>query len=49
MKLVLLNLAIDSELRANDLLKLHIYDVTSQGVIYDCDQRVQKNGNRCPL
>lgn len=35
MQLALLNLAIDSKLRASDLLKLHVYDVSSQGVIYE--------------
>ncbi|MBF4274980.1 integrase, partial [Vibrio anguillarum] len=34
MQLALLNLAIDSKLRASDLLKLHVYYVSSQGVIY---------------
>ncbi|NGZ65343.1 integrase [Vibrio aestuarianus] len=34
MQLALLNLVIDSKLRASDLLKLHVYDVSSQGVIY---------------
>lgn len=33
MQLALLNLAIDSKLRASDLLKLHVYDISSQGVI----------------
>ncbi|BAJ03351.1 tyrosine-type recombinase/integrase [Shewanella violacea] len=35
MQLALLNLAIDSKLRASDLLKLHVYDVFSQGVVYE--------------
>ena len=35
MQLALLNLAIDSKLRASDLLKLHVYDVSSQGVIHE--------------
>lgn len=33
MQLALLNLSIDSKLRASDLLKLHVYDISSQGVI----------------
>ena len=31
MELALLNLAIDSKLRASDLLKTHVYDIASQG------------------
>lgn len=42
MQLALLNLAIDSKLRASDLLKLHVYDVSSQGVIYERVQCIQK-------
>ena len=42
MQLALLNLAIDSELRASDLLKLHVYDVSSQGVIYERVQCIQQ-------
>ena len=42
MQLALLNLAIDSKLRASDLLKLHVYDVSSQGVIYDRVQCIQQ-------
>lgn len=42
MQLALLNLAIDSKLRASDLLKLHVYDVSSQGVTYERVQCVQK-------
>ena len=42
MQLALLNLAIDSKLRASDLLKLHVYDVSSQGVIYERVQYIQK-------
>ncbi|SUQ07808.1 integrase [Vibrio owensii] len=34
MQFALLNLAMDSKLRASDLLKLHFYDVSSLGVIY---------------
>jgi hypothetical protein len=33
MQLALLNLAIDSKLRASDLLKLHVHDISSQGMI----------------
>lgn len=32
MELALLNLAIDSKLRASDLLKTHVYDIASQGI-----------------
>ena len=32
MQLALLNLAIDSKLRASDLLKLHVYDVSSRNI-----------------
>ena len=42
MQLALLNLAIDSKLRASDLLQLHVYDVASQGVIYNRVQCVQQ-------
>ncbi len=35
MQLALLNLAIDSKLRASDLLKLHVHDISSQGMISD--------------
>ncbi|ENM5855635.1 tyrosine-type recombinase/integrase [Vibrio mimicus] len=42
MRLALLNLAIDSKLRASDLLKLYVYDVSSQGVIYERVQCIQK-------
>ncbi len=42
MQLALLNLAIDSKLRASDLLKLHVYDVSSQGVIYERVQCTQQ-------
>ncbi|MGF1736954.1 tyrosine-type recombinase/integrase [Photobacterium satsumensis] len=42
MQLALLNLAIVSKLRASDLLQLHVYDVASQGVIYDRVQCVQQ-------
>jgi len=42
MQLALLNLAIDSKLRASDLLKLHVYDVSSQGVIYERVQCIQQ-------
>jgi integrase len=42
MQLALLNLAIDSKLRASDLLKLHVYDVSSQGIIYDRVQCIQQ-------
>lgn len=37
-----MNLAIDSKLRASDLLKLHVYDVSSQGVIYERVQCIQQ-------
>ncbi len=40
MQLALLNLAIDSKLKASDLLKL--YDVSSQGVIYERVQCIQQ-------
>lgn len=42
MQLALLNLAIDSKLRASDLLRLHVYDVSSQGVIYERVQCIQQ-------
>jgi hypothetical protein len=42
MQLALLNLAIDSKLRASDLLKLNVYDVSSQGVIYERVQCIQQ-------
>ncbi len=42
MQLALLNLAIDSKLRASDLLKLHVYNVSSQGVIYEKVQCIQQ-------
>ncbi|MDF0536012.1 tyrosine-type recombinase/integrase [Shewanella yunxiaonensis] len=42
MLIALLNLAIDSKLRASDLLNLHVYDVSSQGVIYERVQCVQQ-------
>lgn len=42
MQLALLNLALDSKLRASDLLKLHVYDVSSQGAIYERVQCVQQ-------
>ncbi|ARC94536.1 integrase [Vibrio coralliilyticus] len=42
MQLALLNLAIDSKLRASDLLKINVYDVSSQGVIYDRVQCIQQ-------
>ena len=42
MQLALLNLAIDSKLRASGLLKLHVYDVSSQGVIYERVQCIQQ-------
>lgn len=35
MQLALLNLAIDSKLRASDLLNLNVYDVSSQGSIFE--------------
>ncbi|ARO99262.1 Tyrosine recombinase XerD [Vibrio alginolyticus] len=41
-QLALLNLAIDSKLRASDLRKLHVYDVSSQGVIYERGQCIQQ-------
>ncbi len=41
-QLALLNLGIDSKLRASDLLKLHVYDVSSQGVIYERGQCIQQ-------
>ncbi len=42
MQLALLNLAIYSKLRASELLKLHVYDVSSQGVIYERVQCIQQ-------
>ncbi|KFZ36488.1 integrase [Shewanella mangrovi] len=42
MQLALLNLAIDSKLRASDFLRLHVYDVSSQGVIHGRVQCIQK-------
>ena len=42
MQLAVLNLAIDSKLRASDLLRLHVYDVSSQGVIYERVQCIQQ-------
>lgn len=42
-QLALLNLAIDSKLRVSDLLKLHVYNVSSQGVIYERVQYIQQN------
>lgn len=42
MQLALLNLAIDSKLRASDLLKTHVYDVSSQGIINDRVQCIQQ-------
>lgn len=42
MQLVLLNLAIDSKLRASDLLKLHVYDVSLQRVFYERVQCIQQ-------
>ncbi len=42
MQLALLNLTIDSKLRASDLLKLHVYDVSSRGVIYERVQCIQQ-------
>ncbi|WP_274064380.1 integrase [Vibrio parahaemolyticus] len=42
MQLALLNLAIDSKLRASDLQKLHVYNVSSQGVTYDRVQCIQQ-------
>lgn len=42
MQLALLNLAIDSKLRASDWLKLHVYDVSSQGVIHERVQCIQQ-------
>lgn len=41
-QLALLNLAIDSKLRASDLRKLHVYNVSSQGVIYERGQCIQQ-------
>lgn len=41
-QLALLNLAIDSELRASDLRKMHVYDVSSAGVIYERVQYIQQ-------
>ena len=42
MQLSLLNLAIDSKLKVSDLLKLHVYEVSSQGVIYERVQCIQQ-------
>lgn len=42
MELALLNLAIDNKLRASDLLKTHVYDIASQGVINNRVQCVQQ-------
>ena len=42
MQLALLNLAIDSKLRASDLLNLRIYDISSKGVIYERVQCTQQ-------
>lgn len=42
MELELLNLAIDNKLRASDLLKIHVYDIASQGVINNRVQCVQQ-------
>lgn len=42
MQLALLNLAIDSKLRASDLLNLHVYDISSQGMIYERVQCIQQ-------
>lgn len=42
MELALLNLAIDSKLRASDLLKTHVYDISSQGIINNRVQCVQQ-------
>lgn len=42
MELALLNLAIDSKLRASDLLKTHVYDIASQGIINNRVQCVQQ-------
>lgn len=42
MQLALLNLAIDSKLRSSDLLKTHVYDVSSQGIINDRVQCIQQ-------
>ncbi|MEL0608235.1 tyrosine-type recombinase/integrase [Vibrio echinoideorum] len=42
MQLALLNLAIDSKLRASDLLNLHVYDVSSQGSIFERVHCVQQ-------
>lgn len=41
-QLAILNLAIDSELRASDLRKMHVYDVSSAGVIYERVQYIQQ-------
>lgn len=42
MQLALLNLAINSKLRESDLPKLHVYDVSSQGVTYERVQYIQQ-------
>jgi len=43
----MLNLVIDSKLRSSDLLKLHVYDVSSQGIICDRVQCIQQK--RAPM
>ncbi|EDK29174.1 Integrase [Vibrionales bacterium SWAT-3] len=42
MQFALLSLAIDSKLRASDLLRLHVYDVSSQRVTYERVQCIQQ-------
>jgi integrase len=42
MQLALLYLAIDSKLRSSDLLKTHVYDVSSQGIINARVQCIQQ-------
>ncbi|WP_047686023.1 MULTISPECIES: tyrosine-type recombinase/integrase [Xenorhabdus] len=42
MQLALLNLAIDSKLRASDLLPLKVCDVSSQGMVFDRVKHVQR-------
>ncbi|SDH44155.1 Site-specific recombinase XerC [Vibrio xiamenensis] len=42
MQLALLNLAIDSKLRASDLLKLHVHDISSQGMISERGHCIQQ-------
>ncbi|WP_446469676.1 tyrosine-type recombinase/integrase [Xenorhabdus stockiae] len=45
MQLALLNLAIDSKLRASDLLTLKVCDVASQGMVFDRVKHVQRKTN----